>query len=49
MAVTEPDDRDPAAEVEILAALVVPDAGAVAAHDRHVRPRVGREEPVDPL
>ena len=49
VAVTEPDDRDPAAEVEILASLVVPDAGALSAHDRDICSRVGRKEPVDPL
>src|SRR4029079_15027142 len=43
MTVSEPDDRDPGAEVEIRAALVVPDAAPLAADDGQVGARVGRQ------
>ena len=46
VAMTEPDDRDPAAEVEVRAALVVPDAAALAPHDGDVGARVGGEHRV---
>ena len=45
-AVAETDDGDPGDEVEVLAALVVPDAASVAADDGDVRPRVGRQDRV---
>ena len=41
--VAEPDDGDPAAEVEVRAACVVPDAAALAADDRDVGTGVGRQ------
>ena len=43
MTVAEPDDGDPGAEVEVRAALVVPDAAALAADDGQVGARVGRQ------
>ena len=49
MTVAERDDRDPASEVEVLAAVGVPDPTALAAHDRQVRTRVRRKEPFEPL
>ena len=45
-AVAETDDRDPGDEVEVLAAGVVPDPAALAAHDRDVGARIGREHAV---
>ena len=44
--VPEADDGDPGHEVEVLAAGVVPDPAAVAAHDRDIGPRVGRQHRV---
>ena len=41
-----PTTAIPATEVEVLAPGVVPDAAALAAHDRDVRPRVGRQHRV---
>ena len=49
MAVPERDDRDPAAEVQVLAPVRVPDAAPVAAHDREVGPRIRRQEPLEPV
>ena len=46
MTVAERDDRDPASEVEVLAAVGVPHPAALAADDRHVRARVGRQQPI---
>ena len=43
MTVPEPDDRDPGAEVEVRAALVVPHAAPLAADDGQVGARVGRQ------
>ena len=42
MAVAERDDRDPAAEVEVLAAVGVPHPAAVAPHEREIGARVRR-------
>ena len=44
--VSEADDGDPGHEVEVLAAGVVPDAAAIAPHDRDIGPRVGRQHRV---
>jgi hypothetical protein len=41
---TEPRDCDAGAEIEVDAALVVPDATSVAAHDRQVYARVGGKQ-----
>jgi hypothetical protein len=46
MAVSEPDDRKPAGEVEIGAPGVVPDAASLAADDREIRARVRRQHGV---
>ncbi len=43
MSVPEPDDRDAGAEVEVRAALVVPDAAPLAADDRQIGAGVGRQ------
>ena len=48
MAVAERHDGDPAAEVEVLTPVGVPDAAAVAAHDREIGARVRRQEPLEP-
>ena len=44
VAVAEPDDRDPADEVEVAAAVVVLEPRAVAAHERDVRARIRLEQ-----
>ena len=49
MTVSERDHRDPASEVEILAAAGVPDPRPVAAHDREICSRVGGKEPLEAL
>ena len=48
MAVTQRHDGDPAAEVEVLTPVGVPDAAAVAAHDREIGARVRRQKPLEP-
>jgi hypothetical protein len=47
--VAEGDDRDSAAEVEIFAAIRVPDSRSLAANDRQIGPRVRRQQPVEAL
>ena len=49
MEVAESDDRDSRAEVEILAAVRIPDACTLAADDRDVRPGVRRKQPLPAL
>ena len=44
MPVTQRDDRDPAAEVEVRPTHVVPDAAALTADDRHVGACVRRQD-----
>jgi hypothetical protein len=47
--VTERDDCDPGAEVEVLAAVRVPDPRPLASSDRQIRPGVCRQQPIDAL
>jgi hypothetical protein len=49
MAVAERDDRDPAAEVEVLAAGVVPEPAPVAADKRHIGAGVRRQQSLETL
>jgi hypothetical protein len=49
VAVPERDDGDPAAEVEVLAAVHVPHAAPVPADEQEIRTRVRRKEPLEPL
>src|SRR5205085_941756 len=44
MAVPEPDDRDPGAEVEVAAAVLAVEPGALAARQRDAVARIGRED-----
>jgi hypothetical protein len=45
----ESDDCDPAAEVEVFAAVGVPDPRPLTPYDRQIGPRVRRQQPIEAL
>jgi hypothetical protein len=49
VAVTERDDRDPTSEVEVLAAVGVPDAAAIATNEGEIGAGICRQKALDSL